>query len=189
MKKPRLAIESDPCLDYSLAERITRALEGSHLHVFDAFGFMSVPAAIGDPFDETMSMSVELTLLTDGRRGWLVLAAAQDEYDVEVEIGELVGEFLEEVPGPLTCVVRAVAACSRLVGALEIARTPLEVEYERHFDGRSMVDHEPLLAAIRGCGWSVKDELEIRQDMNRSMSLVREESDPMLSAITGRNQK
>jgi len=134
---------------------------------------MSMPAAIGDPFDDTLSIVVELALLTDGRRGWLVLACADDEYDAEVEITELVSHLLEGVPEPPRWAVRAVATSSRRRGALELSGASFEAEYERRFgDGRPSGDLEPLLASIRACGWSLRGEGAIRREMNGAVGVV-----------------
>ena len=52
---------------------------------------------------------MELTLVSDGFRGWLVLTPAQDEWDAEIEVTELVDFICELVDDPPKCVVRAVA--------------------------------------------------------------------------------
>ena len=174
MKKPDYPITSEEWLDYGLAERVARHLQASPLHVFFASVSMSVPAALGDPSDPHAALLVDLTMLTDGRRGWLVLVSAQDEWDAEAELTEFVEGLCEMVEGPSRWVVRAARGHEPAVpGALDLrdaatVRERLEAEFERSFDGAPPAEVEPFLRPFEKFGYAVWDELAIRRQMNEA---------------------
>lgn len=173
MQKPDYPIRSAAWLDHGLSEHVARHLESSPLHVYGAHVVSAVPAAIGDPDDPLTSISVEFTMLTDGRRGWLVLVLAQDEWDAEVEMTELVEHLLEMVEHPPKVVVRAVAPfAAPNSGAIDLrdpatVRARLEEEFARHFQGVSARPVEPFLRPFEACGYAPRDELTIRRAMNQ----------------------
>ncbi|MBX3272189.1 MAG: hypothetical protein KF729_18125 [Sandaracinaceae bacterium] len=172
MKKPDTPIQSDPAHDYGLSERAARALERSPLHVYDTTVLSSLPREIGDPDDPSASMLVELTLVTDGARGWLVLVDEQTEWDAERETAELVAHVVRDLDAPPRFVVRA-ASVSRpkRPGTLDVrdprrARSLLEGELERALDGAPPTDVVAFLRPFRELGGSVRGEGQIRDQMN-----------------------
>jgi len=175
MEKPDLPIESDPYLDYQLAERVVRYLEHSPLHVCAAEVLSGVPDGLPGAGDPYTSISVELTLVTDGRRGWLALVQAHADWDVEKEMTEWFGHVLEGVQGAPKCVVRA---ANRLgdrdfVGALRIRETDpsrerIEAEYERVFADAPPCRVGLLLTLFESYHYFVIDERGLREQMNQA---------------------
>ncbi|MEQ8886539.1 MAG: hypothetical protein RID93_02800 [Sandaracinaceae bacterium] len=174
MKKPELSIQSDPSLDYGLSERVARYLEGSPLHVYAADVLSGVPDGLEGAGNPHASIVVELTLVTDGRRGWLVLVQAADEWDVEVEMTEWFEHVLEGVEAPPRCVIRA-ANRNREDhdGALELreaeaARARIEAEYQRCFADALPCRLDLLLTLFEAFHYHVLDERGLRAQMNQA---------------------
>lgn len=171
MRKPDYPIKSEEWLDYGISERVARHLRASPLHVFDAQVSSSVPAAIGDPDDPLTSISVEFTMLTDGRRGWLILVGAEEDWDVEVEMTELVQGMLGATEGQPKWVVRAVELYDPpAAGVLDLRdgstrRARLEDEFARHFEGVAPTEVESILQPFEV--YALRDELAIRKCMNQ----------------------
>ncbi|MEM9188672.1 MAG: hypothetical protein AAGF12_05825 [Myxococcota bacterium] len=175
MQKPDFPIESEEWLDYGIAERVARHLQSSPLHVFSAYVLMSMPAALGDPNDSNSGLFMELTLLTDDQRGWLVLVAADREWDVEKELAEFVEEMRKEVsPSAPPCIVRAVEPGEvPAPGVLDLRnpadlRSRLEHEFEHHFAGRPPTNVEAFLEPFESYRYAVRNEAEIRAEMNQT---------------------
>jgi hypothetical protein len=169
-KEPRLS--TGGAMDYDLAERALRQLQDSHLHVFWTTVFSALPEALktGGPDDEHTSIGFDLALLTDGRRGWLVLVNEVPEYDAAAELTDL---FEHLLGGPSQGLVVRAANMSihdpcvrektlRLESPRRV-RAELEAAYETAFGAGNAVDHDVLLERLRAYGFGAKDEREMRR--------------------------
>jgi hypothetical protein len=166
---PRLPADSS--MDYDLTERVLRQLQDSHLHVFSTDVLSSLPDALatGSASDEHAGLVVTLTMLTDGRRGWLVLVDEVPEYDAPAELTELLGEVVGSKAGEL--VVRGANMdeddpCERehTLRLTDPARVRPEVEraYEAAFAGAAPVDHAAFLECFGRYHYAVQTERELR---------------------------
>ena len=174
MKKPTSCpIAPASNLDYDIAERTVRQLQESYLHVCSASVATAMPEAIGDPHDMLTSLLVDLTLITDGRRGWLVLVHEVEEYDAAVEIDDMLTSLLAEF-GSTTDFVTRRAAMHRSTmararpGTLDLrdpstVRATLEAAYEAAFAPASATDVEAFLPPFRMYGFALWDELALRE--------------------------
>lgn len=172
MEKPSYPIESDPTYDYGISERIARACAGSALHVFSANVMTAAPPPLGDPDDPDAGIFVELAMLTDGRRGWLILVEAADQWDVEVELTEFVEVLRRTMSAPPTCVVRAVSSGETRADAIDLRdrgtlKARLEAEFARQFEGTPDTRVDRFLAPFQAFGYELRDELGIRRAMNQ----------------------
>ncbi len=177
MEKPTdLPVSTDSKHDYDLTERLVRQLQPSELHVFAVHLMMSLPDAVktGDPaHDDHVMTSTSLTMVTDGRRGFLILVDEVPEWDAISETVELVslaarGSVLGE-----TFVVRTAtiyepdeSARSRTLRLSDPERVRAEVEreYARAFVDRGSIDHAAFLAAFRPYA-PVRDERALREEL------------------------
>lgn len=169
---PRLS--TDGSMDCDLAERALRQLQDSHLHVYGASVVSSLPDALktGHPDDEHSGMIVSLAMLTDGRRGWLILVDEVPDYDAAAEITELLGAVVG--PKARELVVRA-ANMSELDPCVkehtlrleDPARVSEELAraYEAAFSGARPVDHAAFLECFRPYHYEVRTERELRQQL------------------------
>jgi hypothetical protein len=172
MNKPRDPdVPSNGEHDYDLAERAVGQLRESELIVTRALVVSSLPEALksGEPEDDLTSLDFTLVLLTDGRRGFLVLVDECDEFDAPAEMTELLtlavgGDF----------VVRG-ATMSRVEPVLREhtldlrhpagVRARLEAAYEHAFGAAGPIDHAAFFARLVSAGAFLADEREIRVGM------------------------
>lgn len=171
--EPRVGAPSE--WDYDIAERVTRALQDSPLSVARTMVFSSIPDHMrvgGHPADwDCCSIAIDCTLVTDARRGWLVLVEDPVEFDAEKELTGLFAELLEDGVRGRDFVVRA---CDRVRprptgAAIDMRRTEdlrerLEAEYERAFADAGPVDHQRLIDACLTSGYGFSAEPEIRAE-------------------------
>ncbi len=174
MIKPELPILSEEWMDYGLSQRVARFLERSHLHVCCAEVFSSVPEAIADADGPDTLLAVEFAMVTDGKRGWLVLTPCDPDYCAELEMTELVGGLLERTEAPPKVAVRAVNTHGEgPATALDLrddaaAGRIIEAEFEAHFEGADPCELESLLETFRRHHYLLLDELALRQEMNQA---------------------
>jgi hypothetical protein len=171
MQKPTdCPVPTDSTYDYDIAERAVRQLQESELHVHWTMVMSSLPDALltGRPEDACSGIMVDMTLLTDGRRGFLVLVHEVPEYDAEREFTELLASM---VPSD-AFVVRAANLSTldpcelpRTVRLTDPSRVREEVEraYEEAFAGGATIDHRAFLAAFDPYGCPVHDERWLRR--------------------------
>ncbi len=175
MKKPRQPrLSTDGSFDLDLTERVARQLQDSDLHVLEALAMSALPEALrtGAPEDDYTSIHVILTLVTDGRRGVLILCMEDEAYDAEAETTELVdclcpggatrGTFV--VRGA-TMIARSPAARARSLDLSDPAtvRARVEAAYEEAFAGAPAVDRRELFLGFQAYGCPVKTEREVRR--------------------------
>lgn len=180
MKKPNAPIlPPDATFDYGMAQRLVRQMQDSALHIFSGGVVSSLPDALrtGTPEDDAALLILDCTLVTDGRRGWLILFDEMDEWDVVREMTELFGGLLPGAEAGRDFVVRAACPAHRgKIGrrrrsrALEIPvrqglRATVEEAYERAFEAGIEVAHDALIDAFRGHGFRLYDERTIRCEM------------------------
>lgn len=167
MKKPELRIAPEAPYEYDLQERVVRRLQDSPLHVHGVSVMSSVPAELGgDPDDPRQAMMVTLTLVTDGRRGWLVLVDEAPEVDMAAEMAELVGEIASE---GATFVARAATRWDAPVRAhtLDLRDGPrvcaaVEAAYEEAFAEAEGAELEGFVRAFEAVRFPVRDERALR---------------------------
>lgn len=185
MQKPTQPILSEPFFDYGIAERVARRLERSPLHVVGAYVCMGAPAGFDSGLPEHLvempgvgpvSMFEQLALVTDGRRGWLVLASPAKDWDVEVEYTDFIEQCRSSAADPPPCVVRAASFFREEpvrgldLRDVEAARAVLEAEYERCFASAEPANVDALLEVFRDFGYSVTDEAQLRDEMNETVA-------------------
>lgn len=175
MQKPiDCPLETDGTHDYDLPERIVRQLQESHLHVFSVDVMSSLPDALktGSPDDENTMLMFALTLLTDGRRGFLVLVGEEDDFDAPLELTELLCQVAPGAEPGLTFVVRGANMSTweprEREGTLPLtdpARVRAEVEraYEEAFGDRGAIEHAGFLDAFAHFHFKVRDERATRE--------------------------
>ncbi|RLB47507.1 MAG: hypothetical protein DRJ42_25285 [Deltaproteobacteria bacterium] len=175
MQKPTdIHLSTDGSFDVDLTERVARQLQSSALHVYEANTMSALPDALctGSAHDAHTSIHVPLTMVTDGRRGWLILSTEDGEYDVEKEFTDLVDSIVPGSASRSEFVLRGVifgeddpGALPRSLRLTDASRVRAVVEgaYEAAFAGAGDVDHEAFLGAFRACGFPPKDEREIRR--------------------------
>ncbi len=178
MHKPSQPILSAPSSDVGIGTRVARRLEHSPLHVVRACVCMTAPAGLDTGFPDLpwagqVEMMLELALVTDAERGWLVLAPSTDEWDVETECGDFIDDCRSSITDPPPCVVRAASLCSEDRGGLglreiEGSRAVIEAEFEQQFAGRTPADVGALLRVFRNYGYYISDEAELRREMNEA---------------------
>ena len=193
MEKPTQAITSHADWDYELLEHVARGLEHSALHVAGALTFVAVPKEIGgDPDDELSSVGLNLALVTDFARGWLVLVAADEECDWGQVAGELIDELLAEVgavsPAPHVALgANSYGRVELVAGALDLRAersSRIEEAFEAHFADCPPLDPDAfkwMHAAMAACNFGWLTEADLREMMNESpeqglKSVPREES-------------
>jgi hypothetical protein len=173
--EPRLT--TDGAMDYDLAERVVRQLQESSLHVVASHVTCSLPGALAPRAraDEHAFMMFDLAMITDGRRGWLILVDEAPEYDAAAEMTEL---FTEIVGGPAAdagIVVRGATMdhldpCYR-AHTLDLrdptrVRGDVERAYEDAFRERDTpVDHDALVTRLRQFDYEVRDERALREEL------------------------
>jgi hypothetical protein len=179
MQKPSdCPLSTDATYDSDITERVVRQLQESHLHVHWTMVMSSLPDALltGGPEDEHSGLMVDMTLQTDGRRGFLVLVDEVPEYDAPLELTELLASM---VPSDAFVVrganMSTFEPCERprTVRLTDPARVRDDVEraYEEAFAGRGPIDHRAFLAAFAPYGYSVEDERALRSrilDLDRA---------------------
>lgn len=175
--EPELSINGS--LDYDLAERVVRQMQGSAHVVCSAHVVTSLPPplATGTPEDELAGIFVDLALITDGRRGWLVLVDAVPEYDEALEITEFLDDVMQGA-GARHAVVRGATMHDSMMSELSAAmradildlrdttrvREVVERAYEDAFGPRpEAIEHDELLARFRSLGYAVRLERELRE--------------------------
>lgn len=175
MQKPiDCPLETDGTYDYDLSERVVRQLQESHLHVFSVHVMSSLPDALktGHPNDELTSLMFTLTLLTDGRRGFLVLVGEEDEYDAPCELTELLSEVAPDAVPGVTFVVRGANMNTleprereRTLRLTDPARVRAEVEraYEEELGDQGPIEHAAFLDAFARFHFQVHDERATRE--------------------------
>lgn len=172
MQKPSEPdVPSNGTHDYDLAERAVGQLRESELVVTRAVVGSSLPEALrtGDPDDDLTSLDFTLVLITDGRRGFLVLVDECEEFDAAAEMTEL---LTSEVGSGF--VVRG-ATMSRSEPVLRehtldlrnvsSVRARLEAAYEDAFASAGPIEHAAFLARLEEAGAFLADEREIRGQM------------------------
>lgn len=175
MQKPiDCPLATDGAHDYDLSERVVRQLQESHLHVFSVHVMSSLPDALktGASYDEHTSLMFTLTLLTDGRRGFLVLVDEAHEYDAPREITELLTELAPDAEPGVTFLVRGANMSTwepclrdRTLQLTEPTRVRVEVEraYEEAFADRGPIEHAAFLDAFARFHFEVHDERATRE--------------------------
>jgi hypothetical protein len=170
-KKPTLRIAPGARYEYDLQERLVRRLQDSPLHVFGVCVLSAVPAELGgDPDDPHTSMMVTLTLLTDGRRGWLVLVDEAPEVDMAAEMTELLGELVAGREGVPPFLVREATRWSPPTRARTLdlrdpaaVRPTVEAAFEEALPEGARADVEGFLACFAPFNFRVQDELALRR--------------------------
>lgn len=180
---PRLS--EAPNFDYDIAERLTRALQDSHLIVARTTAVTAFPDDMENerPIDsDDLSLMVDYALVTDCRRGWLVIVDESDDYDAGLH-ADLVFRELLEGAGPArphfavrTAIMygRPRPTTSIPVWTIEGLRHRVEAEYEHAFAGAPAIDHGRLVDACGSHGWSFLDEHELRRASLETAALLAE---------------
>lgn len=171
MKKPKLKVAEATPYEYDICERVMRQLQDCSLHVFGVSLLPAAPAAVGDLGEPTTSILVHFTMLTDGRRGWLVLVQEQDDWDVVVEMTEIVQRILQNhSQSDADFVVRAATSDYRPERAdtldlrdRGVVRDTLEHAYDAAFGASGETSVAGFLEAFGHCGFEVQDELALRR--------------------------
>lgn len=176
MQKPaNLPVSTDSSYDYDIAERLTRQLQDSPLHVYWGAGLMALPDALrtGNPGDDLTSLGFSLAMVTDGRRGWLVLDREADDFDAQAEITELLCCMSAGDPGR-DFIVRTAAIYATEPGirprTLRLDDPPavrhiIEREYATGFTNAPPIDHARFLASFEAHNFALRDEREQRQEI------------------------
>jgi hypothetical protein len=175
MQKPTdCPLSTESRYDYDICERVVRQLQESHLHVFSVHVASSLPEELktGSPNDEHTVLVITLTMLTDGRRGFLILVHEEHEFDAPLEMTELLCGLAPGAEPDVTFVVRGADMntddpCERpgTLPLTEPKRVRVEVEraYEEAFVEGPPIDHAVFLAAFAPFGFEVRDERATRE--------------------------
>ncbi len=178
MKKPTTPITAHADWDYDLIDRVARGVEHSDLHVFGALTFVAVPESKGgDPDDPATSIGLDFAMVTDGRRGWLALVAADEECDWGPETNELLDELVGEVGATDAAphvalavnVYRSTPPVEEAVELRDDRQRRIEALFESHFG--DVPEREPeafswMEKAMKAFGFGWMTESEIRERMN-----------------------
>ncbi|MFK7991176.1 MAG: hypothetical protein AB8I08_34475 [Sandaracinaceae bacterium] len=174
MQKSTHPITQPESFDYELSERLTRYLQDSWLHVHIASVVMSMPKEIVDPRWPTAEMMCDLTLLTDGVRGWLVVHDDDTTWNVPRELNEFIEGISQETSHGVPVVFQTVEReddpqpyALDLRDLTNAAKT-LEDAFESHFHGAPRAQVDGLPEALRSFGYSITSEDEIRQRMSEA---------------------
>ncbi|MCA9609714.1 MAG: hypothetical protein KC619_29150 [Myxococcales bacterium] len=151
---PRLTDE--PGFDFDVAERLTRALKDSALIV--------AQVTVGSEH------KTDCALVTDGRRGWLVLVDELDAPDAATTFASRLARCLGPTVPSEDYSVRAARMHGRPrpttalpIWTTEGLRQRVEIEYESVFAGAPAIDHDRLVRACRERGYPWLDEHDLRQ--------------------------
>ncbi len=172
MKKPTdIRINANFHDEQELAERRARKLQDSHLHVFSVWASLGDPTAPNQP---GACWLVPLALLTDGVRGFLVLAAEWREEDLDVidEVSAFLRSCSPNAQPGREFVVQTGAMYPVHLGDIWRERTldlttpsgvraRLEAAYERAFPLFTPVDHDGFLANLKPSA-AVQNEEDLR---------------------------
>jgi hypothetical protein len=172
--KPDARIAAPSHDDVDQEERVTRAMQDSGLHLCASNLAMGLPPELKEGEyahlgPGAVQLHLDCTFVTDGVRGWMVLVAADDDYDVEAEVSECFEGLLPGHQASGQLVVRATYRWRRppyralCIGLPCETRLRIEAEYTRRLFRGPPTDHQALLSACRGMGYTVRDERAMRE--------------------------